>query len=201
MKSKKKLLTIAFLLVIIGVIFTVFYLKKLDDKKTLSKDKPTEERGQKEVEPSKKEEEREETDVKPQEEESATKTEENKKEVVKPTPNVKTQPKVVQKPKPTNKPQVKPQPKVQPTPKPTPQPKPKQEQKPWEKLGLTEDQYKNQPMYSWEKVDFKTREECINYGNTHAPFSTGEGGYECSEVTSYTRTLGWDWEPRYLKGK
>lgn len=193
MKSKKKLLTIAFLLVIIGVIFTVFYLKKTDDKKTLSKDKPVEERGQKEVKPSKKEEEREE-DVKPKEEKSAPKTEENKKEVVKPTPNVKTQPKVVPKPKPTP---TKPQPKVQPSPKPTPQPK--KEQKPWEKLGLTEDQYKNQPIMSWQTVDFKTREECINYGNTHAPFSTGEGGYSCSEVNSYTRRLGWHWSPRYYK--
>lgn len=35
---------------------------------------------------------------------------------------------------------------------------PKEEAKqktPWEELGLTEDQYKNQPMYSWEEVDFK----------------------------------------------
>lgn len=194
MKSKKKLLTIAFLLVIIGVIFTVFYLKKTDDKKTLSKDKPVEERGQKEVEPSKKEEEREETDVKPKEE-NKPKTEVQNKEGI-----VKEKPKVVQKPKPTTKPQVKPQPKVQPTPKPTPQPKPKQEKKPWEELGLTEDQYKNKPMYSWEEIDFKTKEECINYGNTHAPFATGEGGYQCREVTSWTRTLGWDFVPRYLKG-
>ena len=35
---------------------------------------------------------------------------------------------------------------------------------------LTEDQYKNQPMYSWEEVDFKTKEECMNYGNEHAEY-------------------------------
>lgn len=199
MKDKKKILIIAFLLIIIGVIMFCFYLRKAEDKNK-DQDKNTKitddlaskkEKEEESLEAKTKEE------VKPQEEESATKAEENKKEVVKPTPNVKPQPKVVQKPKqnPT------PKPKPTPTPvKPQPKPQPKQEQKPWEKLGLTEDQYKNQPMYSWEKVDFKTREECINYGNTHAPFSTGEGGYECSEVTSYTRTLGWDWEPRYLKG-
>ena len=31
------------------------------------------------------------------------------------------------------------------------------QKQPWEELGLTEDQYKNQPMYSWEEVDFKTK--------------------------------------------
>lgn len=73
---------------------------------------------------------------------------------------------------------------------------PKQEEKqvvvqkqPWEELGLTEDQYKNQPMYSWEEVDFKTKEECMNYGNEHAEY-----GFECSEVTSWTRSLGWDYK-------
>lgn len=73
---------------------------------------------------------------------------------------------------------------------------PKQEEKPtvvpkqpWEELGLTEDQYKNQPMYSWEEVDFKTKEECMNYGNAHAEY-----GFECSEVTSWTRSLGWDYK-------
>lgn len=60
---------------------------------------------------------------------------------------------------------------------------------PWEELGLTEDQYKNQPMYSWEEVDFKTKEECMNYGNEHAEY-----GFECSEVTSWTRSLGWDYK-------
>ena len=62
------------------------------------------------------------------------------------------------------------------------------QKQPWEELGLTEDQYKNQPMYSWEEVDFKTKEECMNYGNEHAEY-----GFECSEVTSWTRSLGWDY--------
>ncbi|MBR3280272.1 MAG: hypothetical protein IKI57_00290, partial [Clostridia bacterium] len=58
------------------------------------------------------------------------------------------------------------------------------QKQPWEELGLTEDQYKNQPMYSWEEVDFKTKDECMNYGNEHAEY-----GFECSEVTSWTRSL------------
>ena len=63
------------------------------------------------------------------------------------------------------------------------------QKQPWEELGLTEDQYKNQPMYSWEQVDFKTKDECMNYGNEHAEY-----GFECSEVTSWTRSLGWDYK-------
>ena len=63
------------------------------------------------------------------------------------------------------------------------------QKQPWEELGLTEDQYKNQPMYSWEEVDFKTKDECMNYGNEHAEY-----GFECSEVTSWTISLGWDYK-------
>jgi FtsZ-interacting cell division protein ZipA len=63
------------------------------------------------------------------------------------------------------------------------------QKQPWEELGLTEDQYKNQPMYSWEEVDFKTKDECMNYGNEHAEY-----GFECYEVTSWTRSLGWDYK-------
>ena len=63
------------------------------------------------------------------------------------------------------------------------------QKQPWEELGLTEDQYKNQPMYSWEEVDFKTKDECMNYGNEHAEY-----GFECSEVTSWTRSLVWDYK-------
>ena len=63
------------------------------------------------------------------------------------------------------------------------------QKQPWEELGLTEDQYKNQPMYSWEEIDFKTKDECMNYGNEHAEY-----GFECSEVTSWTRSLGWDYK-------
>src|SRR5574344_1046035 len=68
----------------------------------------------------------------------------------------------------------------------------KEETGPWTSMGLTKDQYENQPMYSWEHVDFATREECAKYGDNNPPYSTGEGSYECTEVTSWTRSLGWD---------
>lgn len=71
------------------------------------------------------------------------------------------------------------------------------EQTPWEKLGLTEDQYKNKPIYAWEEVEYSTREECAAYGDTHPPYSTGEGSYDCNEVSSWTRSLGWDFVPHY----
>jgi len=89
----------------------------------------------------------------------------------------------------------KPEEKKQEEPKKEEQPEVKETE--WSKLGLTEDQYKNQPMYSWEEVNFSTREECVNYGDNNPPYSTGEGSYDCNEVTSWTRTLGWDFVPHY----
>ena len=73
----------------------------------------------------------------------------------------------------------------------------KEETGPWTSMGLTKDQYENQPMYSWEHVDFVTREECAKYGDNNPPYSTGEGSYECTEVTSWTRSLGWDYKASY----
>jgi hypothetical protein len=73
----------------------------------------------------------------------------------------------------------------------------KEETGPWTSMGLTKDQYENQPMYSWEHVDFATREECAKYGDNNPPYSTGEGSYECMEVTSWTRSLGWDYKASY----
>lgn len=54
----------------------------------------------------------------------------------------------------------------------------------WDRLGLTEDQYFNQPMYSWEHVDFATLEECLAYGDKYEPYLNGEVAYNCSTVTS-----------------
>ena len=54
----------------------------------------------------------------------------------------------------------------------------------WDRLGLTEDQYFNQPMYSWEHVDFATLEECLAYGDKYEPYLKGEVSYNCSTVTS-----------------
>lgn len=61
----------------------------------------------------------------------------------------------------------------------------------WEKLNITEDQYYNSPMYSWEKVDFKTIEECTNYGDNYIPYINGEVLYNCHDVFSIAgRHLG-----------
>ena len=54
----------------------------------------------------------------------------------------------------------------------------------WESLGMTKDQYYNQPMYSWERVDFKSREECVTHGDKYEPYVNGEVLYNCRDVTS-----------------
>ncbi len=54
----------------------------------------------------------------------------------------------------------------------------------WEALGMTKDQYYNQPMYSWEKVDFNSYEECEAFGDTYPPAVNGEISYVCRDVKS-----------------
>lgn len=54
----------------------------------------------------------------------------------------------------------------------------------WEALGMTKDQYYNQPMYSWERIDFKSRAECVTYGDSYEPYLKGEVLYNCRDVTS-----------------
>ena len=63
---------------------------------------------------------------------------------------------------------------------------------PWDILGITEDQYYNKPLYSWERVDFSTYEECANYGESYKPYLNGEELYHCSTVSSASgKNLGW----------
>lgn len=63
----------------------------------------------------------------------------------------------------------------------------------WDKLGMTEYHYYNEPMYSWEHVDFsvntygnelKTRNACLEYGDKYQPYLDGKVSYNCSRVTS-----------------
>lgn len=54
----------------------------------------------------------------------------------------------------------------------------------WEALGMTKDQYYNQPMYSWEKVDFDSYAECEAFGDTYPPAVNGEVSYICRDVKS-----------------
>ena len=78
-------------------------------------------------------------------------------------------------------PVVQEQPKVQEQPAPT---QPARQSGPWEAWGMTEYEYYNEPMYSWERVDFKTMNECLNYGDNYEPYLNGEVLYNCREVTS-----------------
>ena len=73
---------------------------------------------------------------------------------------------------------------------------PKEEPKkktPWEALGVSEYHYYNEPMYSWERVDFPVskygseancRKACTEYGDHYEPYLNGEVLYSCSIVTS-----------------
>ena len=63
----------------------------------------------------------------------------------------------------------------------------------WEQLGMTENHYYNEPMYSWERVDFasskygseaNTKKACLEYGDKYEPYINGEVSFNCSTVTS-----------------
>ena len=61
----------------------------------------------------------------------------------------------------------------------------------WEKLGLTEHQYYNEPIHSWQRVDYKTLSECESNGIWQ--IEANGGTYKCSEVISYSgKTLGYE---------
>lgn len=61
----------------------------------------------------------------------------------------------------------------------------------WEKLGMTKDEYYNKPMFSWERVDFKSMNECLSYGDNYEPYINGEVLYNCRDVLSASgRYLG-----------
>ncbi len=63
----------------------------------------------------------------------------------------------------------------------------------WEKLGMTENQYYNQPIMSWQRVDFsvekyktedKAMEACLSHGDNYEPYKNGEVLYMCDKVFS-----------------
>ena len=64
---------------------------------------------------------------------------------------------------------------------------------PWDAFGMSEYDYYNKPMYSWERVDFPVskygseancRKACAEYGDNYEPYLNGEVLYSCSIVTS-----------------
>ena len=72
----------------------------------------------------------------------------------------------------------------------------------WEVLGMTEYQYYNEPMYSWEKVDFPVskygsesaaREACAQYGDKYEPYLNGEVAYHCTTVNTASGKYLGEW--------
>ena len=62
---------------------------------------------------------------------------------------------------------------------------------PWDAFGMSEYDYYNKPMYSWERVDFSSMNDCINYGENYEPYKNGLELYNCRYVTSASgNTLG-----------
>lgn len=65
--------------------------------------------------------------------------------------------------------------------------------KPWEKYGMTENQYYNEPMWSWAKVDFSiekygTKDNCVNacreYGLNYELYKQGKVLFGCRNINS-----------------
>ena len=65
----------------------------------------------------------------------------------------------------------------------------------WDDLGISENDYYNSPMSSWQTVDFRVsdygsmdtaREACTSYGLNYRPYINGEESFNCDIVTSYS---------------
>lgn len=98
-------------------------------------------------------------------------------------------------------------PKTTEAPKQTEVPKQEQPTEPkkeniWDKLGMTEYQYYNEPMYKWEKVDFSVekygsekacQDACWNYGLQYEPYKNGEVAFHCSTVNTASGKYLGEW--------
>lgn len=65
----------------------------------------------------------------------------------------------------------------------------------WDELGISEYDYYNSPMSSWQTVDFSVsnygslsnaEDACRNYGLSYVPYLNGEESFNCDLVTSYS---------------
>lgn len=65
----------------------------------------------------------------------------------------------------------------------------------WDELGISEYDYYNSPMSSWQTVDFSISDygslfaaenACRNYGLSYEPYVNGEESFNCDIVTSYS---------------
>lgn len=55
----------------------------------------------------------------------------------------------------------------------------------WEELGMTKDQYYNEPLHKWETIDFKTIEDCDRYASENII----DKFYTCRDVLSASGKL------------
>lgn len=81
---------------------------------------------------------------------------------------------------------------------PTPEEPKKQEI--WEQYGVSEYHYYYEPMYNWERVDFKTENECLTFGDNYKPYINGEVTFNCRDVRSMSgNLLGYMFDPEKLQ--
>lgn len=81
---------------------------------------------------------------------------------------------------------------------PTPEEPKKQEI--WEQYGVSEYHYYYEPMYDWERVDFKTESECLTFGDNYEPYINGEVTFNCRDVRSMSgNLLGYMFDPEKLQ--
>lgn len=75
------------------------------------------------------------------------------------------------------------------------EPEPVVERYIWDELGISEYDYYNSPMSSWQTVDFSVstygsmsaaEDACRNYGLNYEPYLNGEVAFNCDIVTSYS---------------
>ena len=81
---------------------------------------------------------------------------------------------------------------------PTPEEPKKQEI--WEQYGVSEYHYYYEPMYNWERVDFKTENECLTFCDNYEPYINGEVTFNCRDVKSMSgNLLGYMFDPEKLQ--
>lgn len=183
---KKKLLLIIPAVIILIVSITMVLTKKSDNPKQVLQDNKIEDTSKKEeiqiIEESKKE--------------TIDEVKEDKTEEIKETKNIEQKQTTNNTSKETK---VQDQPKtetVQPAPVQTqpvqqPQPEPVREQTEWEKLGISEYDYYNSPMWSWARVDYSvktygsmeaTHQACVDAGNKLEDITS----FTCNNINSYS---------------
>lgn len=179
---KKKLLLIIPAVIILIVSITLVLTKKADNPKQILQDNKVEESSKIE-DVSTTNENKEETIIEEQEEVKQEEIKETKNIEQKQTTNNTTKETKVQEQPKTETVQVAP---VQ-----QPQPEPVREQTEWEKLGISEYDYYNSPMWSWARVDYSvkiygsleaTHQACVDAGNQMEDITS----FTCNNINSYS---------------